>query len=96
MWEWVKQRLCRHKYQTFLVFSGGKKTHHDIRECIKCGKAETIFSGTQREWRVRHGYDWLYPGYSADKEMTIEERQQNIDTLHIEQYFRTSNETDIW
>lgn len=53
----LKQLVCRHWWQSHLILSGGKYTHHDTRQCIKCGKSETVFSGTRAEWYEHHGWD---------------------------------------
>jgi hypothetical protein len=46
----IKQLLCHHIGQTRLIFSSGKNTHHDITECIKCGKVLSGWQGTRDEW----------------------------------------------
>lgn len=46
--------ICDHKYQTILIFGGNPNTHNDVMSCYKCGKSQTIFSGTRREWYKRH------------------------------------------
>lgn len=46
----VREFFCRHQWEVNLVFGRGRNTHHDIRRCNKCGKSETIFSGTREEW----------------------------------------------
>ena len=49
--------FCRHLWEGQLILSVGKKTHHDMRTCCKCGKSETVFAGTRAEWYAHHGYD---------------------------------------
>ncbi len=48
--------LCRHQWETQLVFSGGKNSHHEIKSCCKCGKSIKLFSGTRQEWYDYNGF----------------------------------------
>lgn len=48
----IRQFLCRHKWQGRLTINN---QYHEVRWCVKCGKFETVWSGTLREWRDRHG-----------------------------------------
>lgn len=50
----VHSLICQHWWCSNLIFATPPQTHHVIESCIKCGKAKTVFKGTQTEWRSRH------------------------------------------
>lgn len=55
MKQFLRELFCWHIWQEHLIFGVG--VYHDKKRCIKCGKSKTTWSGTQLEWRQRHGLD---------------------------------------
>jgi len=51
----VKSFLCRHDWDTNLVFCGSRNTHREIKSCHKCKKSITLFSGNRQEWYDYNG-----------------------------------------
>lgn len=62
----LKQTLCRHKITSNLIFSFPPNTHHIVTNCYKCGKSETVFSGSREEW---YEYEKLGSPFELHKEL---------------------------